>query len=77
MNPISLIAWMSSKLGESQTESRSWLPKWPTIEYFFLISGKLGQIARPLVIEQNVQFQVAIYMYHEKLNLIKFKMANL
>ena len=32
--PVSLIAWMSSKLDKFPTETRSWWPKWPIIGHY-------------------------------------------
>ena len=68
---------MSSKLGKIRTETRSWRPKWLIIgDYFFNMRNiwKTGPDRKTITIEQNVQFQVRVY--HKKLTLIRFKMAD-
>ena len=50
----------------------------PSIDGYFLIcviSGKLGQIAKPLSNKQNEQFQV--WIYHDKFEFDQIQMANL
>ena len=62
---ISIIARMSSKLGNILTETRSWGPI--IGHYFFNMRNiwKTGPDSLTIAMEQNVQFLVGI-MYHEK-----------
>ena len=64
---------MSSKLGKIRTETRSWRGLSAIIFGICVIST--GPDSWTITIEQNVHFQVGIY--HENLNFIKFKMAEL